>query len=326
MATRDIIVLGGSTGAIEALQRLCADLPADLPAAVFSVLHVGHGPDLLASMLDQAGPLPAVTAEDGVLIERGKVYVAPADHHLILADQIIRLGRGPRENLTRPAIDPLFRSAAVSHGPRVIGVVLTGLLNDGAAGLAAVKQCGGVTVVQNPSDAKAADMPLSALRSSDVDYRAPVAELGALLAKLAREPAGPFVSVPSGLTLEVDIALGRASDTPTLMRIADPVALSCPSCGGVLSELRNKPPMRFRCQVGHAFTAEVLDQQKEGSTDEALRVALRIIEERATLTEKMATDSRGNGRHKSAAMLEARSKEFRRYAEVIRKGLIGGPD
>ena len=308
------------------MQRLCADLPSDLNAAVFSVLHIGAGPDLLAGMLDQAGPLFATTAEDGALIERGKIYVAQADHHLVLDGEIIRLGRGPRENMTRPAIDPLFRSAAITHGPRVIGVVLTGLLNDGAAGLAAIKQCGGVTVIQNPADASAADMPLSALRASDIDYRAPVSEMGALLAKLSREPAGPQMPVPSDLELEVEIALGRASDTPTIMRLADPVALSCPSCGGVLSEMRAKPPLRFRCQVGHAFTAEVLDQQKEGSTDEALRVALRIIEERATLTAKMATDSRASGRHKSAAMLEARSQEFRHYAEIIRKGLIDGPN
>ena len=326
MATRDIIVLGGSTGAVDAMQRLCADLPADLDAAVFTVLHIGAGPDLLAGLLDKAGPLPATTAEDGTAIERGKIYVAPADHHLILAGEIIRLGRGPRENLTRPAIDPLFRSAAISHGPRVIGVVLTGLLNDGAAGLAAVKQCGGVTIVQNPADAKAADMPLSALQSSDVDYRAPVSEIGGLLAKLSREQAGSPAGVPSDLELEVEIALGRASDTPTVMTFADPVALSCPSCGGVLSEMRAKPPLRFRCQVGHAFTAEVLDQQKEGSTDEALRVALRIIEERATLMDKMAADGRANGRHRSAVILETRSKEFRHYAEVIRKGLIDSRD
>ena len=326
MATRDIIVLGGSTGAVEAIRRLCADLPPDLNAAVFTVLHIGGGPDLLAGMLNEAGPLSATTAEDGAPIERGKIYVAPADHHLVLAGEVIRLGRGPRENLTRPAIDPLFRSAAISHGPRVIGVVLTGLLNDGAAGLAAVKQCGGVTVIQNPADAEAADMPLSALRALDVDYRAPVSDMGALLATLSREPAGPAVAVPPSLELEVEIALGRASDTPTIMTFADPVALSCPSCGGVLSEMRAKPPLRFRCQVGHAFTAEVLDQQKEGSTDEALRVALRIIEERATLADKMAADGRANGRQKSAAMLEARSKEFRHYADVIRKGLIGSPN
>src|ERR1700712_2043370 len=192
-----VIVVGGSTGAVAAVRKICADLPPDLPAAVFIVVHIGsQGRDLLAEQLNKAGPLPAITADDGMVFEPGHIYVAPADSHLLLDATAVRLGRGPRENMTRPAVDPLFRSAALSHGPEVIGLVLSGLLNDGASGLAAVKDCGGVTVVQNPADAEAEEMPLGALEACDVDYRAPVGELAALLSELARTTAGPAVACP----------------------------------------------------------------------------------------------------------------------------------
>jgi two-component system chemotaxis response regulator CheB len=173
-------------------------------------------------------------------------------------DGVVRLGRGPRENMARPAIDPLFRSLGMSFGPRTIGVVLTGMLDDGAAGLADIKRCGGITVVQNPADAVAPDMPWGALRASEVDYRAPLSDMAGLLTKLAAQEAGPDVPVPDDIKAEVAIALGRRSDTGVLTGFADPVALSCPGCGGVLSQIK-RPPHRFRCQVGHSYTAEALE-------------------------------------------------------------------
>lgn len=319
-----IIVIGGSMGAFGVLKQVCADLPADLPAAVFIVLHVARDSrDSFAGALDGLSALPVSNAADGERIEGGYIYVAPADHHLLVMGDSMRLGHGPRENMFRPAIDPLFRSAAISHGPRAIGVVLSGYLNDGASGLAAIKQCGGTTVVQNPLDARADDMPLSALESTEVDYRGPAADLGAMLARLAQEAHGPARPVPRELRLEVDIALGRPCDTPTLAQLADPVAMSCPACGGVLSEIRNSRPVRYRCQVGHGFTAHVLDTEQEQPADEALRVALRIIEERLTLLNRMARDDRSNHRLKSAAMYEDRAAEFERSATVIRDALLG---
>ncbi|WP_428486846.1 chemotaxis protein CheB [Rhodopila sp.] len=320
---RDIIVIGGSTGAIEVLAEICANFPANLAAAVFVVVHVGSsGNDLLAGIVDRRGPLRAIMAVDEAPIERGTITVAPADHHLLVMTDQIRLGRGPRENMTRPAIDPLFRSAAISHGPQVIGVLLSGMLNDGSAGLAAIKRCGGVAVVQNPSDARADEMPLSALRACDVDYRARTVEFGGLLTRLAREPAGAAVPIPPDIALEVAIALGTALDTPAIRKIADPVALTCPACGGVLSELQSKPPLRFRCQTGHGFTAEILDQQQSGPTEQAIMVALRIVQERATLTERMAQEARAGGRNHSASMLEQRLEELRKHAEQLRQVAI----
>lgn len=322
MSRRDIIAIGGSLGAVDAVKQLCRDLPADLAASIFIVIHVGaNGNNLLAGIFDANSAISINTAVDGEVLQPGHAYVAPADHHLLVIDDVVRLGRGPRENMARPAIDPLFRSVAMSFGPRAIAVVLTGMLNDGASGLADVKRCGGVTVVQNPADALAAEMPMGALRGSDVDYRAPLSEMPALLIKLVGEESGPAVDIPEGIVSEVEIALGRRSDSEILAKFSDPVAMSCPACGGVLSQIRRWPPLRFRCQVGHSYTAEALETEKEGTVDEAIRVALRIVEERAVLTQKMADDARQSGRGAAAASYEQRMNESRAYAETLRQAI-----
>jgi two-component system, chemotaxis family, protein-glutamate methylesterase/glutaminase len=322
MPGRDIIAIGGSFGAVAAIKRLCSDLPAELAASLAIVVHVGApGPDLLATIFNEVAAIRVQTAADGDVVERGHAYVAPADHHLLVLDGRIRLGKGPRENMARPSIDPLFRSIGISYGPRAIGVVLTGLLNDGAAGLADLKRCGGIAIVQNPADAAAADMPLGALKACDVDYRVPLAELGRLLVELTQQEPGPPVDIPADIALEVDIALGRTPGSATIERLGSPVALSCPACGGVLSQLRQRPPLRFRCQVGHAYTTDALASSSEGSVDEAVRVALRIIEERITLSQRMAEEARRNGRHAAAADCDARAAESRRHAETLRRAI-----
>lgn len=319
---RDIIAIGGSAGAVDAVKQLCRDLPADLAAKLFIVIHVGaRGNDLLAGIFNGDSPITITTAVDGETMLPGHAYVAPADRHLLLLDNVVRLGQGPRENMARPAIDPLFRSVAVSFGPRVIAVVLTGMLNDGASGLADVKRCGGIAVVQNPSDAFASSMPWGALRATDVDYRAPITDMAALLINLTGEAAGLPVEVPEDIRSEVEIALGRRSDSQVLAGFAHPVALSCPACGGVMSQVERQPPLRFRCQVGHAYTAEALAMEKEGTVDEAVRVALRIMEERAVLTSKMADEARRAGRNAAADSYLQRVEESRAYAETLRQAI-----
>ena len=323
MSGHDIVVISGSMGSFDAVKRLCRELPADLKAAVFIVRHVGRDSgNLLASALNGTGELPVVTATDGMPVENGRIYVAPSDHHLLLIDNVIRLGRGPRENLARPAVDALFRSAALAYGPRVIGVILSGYLNDGASGLAAVRQCGGLAVVQTPADAEADDMPLGALKACDVDYRAAAVDLPSTLCALVDQPPGPQNTPPVGLALEIEIALGRPSDTAILSRIADPVALTCPACSGVLSQMKDGPNLRFRCQVGHAYTAETLYAEQETAVDEALRVALRIVEERVTLLRRMSEDDRNHGRTRSAQTWDARLADCENDAGIIRQALM----
>ena len=324
MANRDIIVIGGSAGATAPLKQILGRLPSDLPAAVFVVLHIpAQGIGILSTVASAASKLPVQQAENGMIIENGHIYLAAPDRHLLVFESHIMLGRGPRENMVRPAIDPLFRSAALQYGPRVIGLVLSGLLSDGAAGLNAIKRCGGMAIVQDPSDAIADEMPLKALEATTVDLCVPGARLGDVLSDLAREAAGTNLPVPPEIRLEVEIAAGERIGAEHLHRIADPAALTCPSCGGVLSKLKLGSPLRFRCQVGHAFTADVLAKEQEGRVDEALRVALRIIEERAELVQRMADDGRAAGRRAVAEMYDARAAEYRQYAEIIRRAVLG---
>ncbi len=320
--TRDIIVIGGSAGSSVSLKKLVGDLPADLPASVFISTHLpAHSPSLLADVLAGKANLPVAQAIDGQPIEMGRVYVAAPDRHLLLLNGTIRFGVGPRENMARPSIDPFFRSAALSYGSRVIGVVLSGLLNDGAAGLHAIKARGGTAVVQHPLDAEADQMPLSALESVDVDHVAAAADLGKLLIALAGTPAGPSPLASDSLELEVEIAAGARLGSDRLRRLATPSPLSCPDCHGVLSEVTVGGPLRYRCQIGHAYSAQALAAHID-EVDEAIRVAMRVMEERVTLVERMALDARQTGRAAVAELYESRAEEYRRYAMTLRDAAV----
>jgi two-component system chemotaxis response regulator CheB len=327
MSNRDVIVIGGSLGAIAPLKTILAGLPADLPAAVFIVLHIpARAIGTLSTVASAASALPVRVARDGDAIQRGQICLAAPDRHLILADGRIRLGRGPRENMARPAVDPLFRSAAMAFGPRVVGLILSGLLSDGASGLEAVKRCGGMALVQDPADAIADEMPRSALAATAVDLCLPGARLGDVLSDLAREPAGPLRPIPPELRIEVDIAAGERIGDQVIGQLADPAPLTCPACGGVLSAVRGAGSPRFRCQVGHAYAADVLATQQEGCIDEALRVALRIIGERAELVARMARDADINGRRSLTKVYEERAAEYRAYADTIRRAMLRAMD
>jgi two-component system chemotaxis response regulator CheB len=319
MATRDTIVIGGSTGSGEVLRKLLGALPADLPASLCITTHVpANAPGFLAEVLQRGSGLPVGYAIDGQPLEKGRVYLARPDRHLLLLDGALRLGEGPRENMVRPSIDPMFRSAALSYGSRTIGVVLTGMLNDGASGLNAIKSCGGLAVVQHPLDALADEMPLAALEAAQVDEVATASELGSVITALVATEAPPSPPPPSNLELEVAIAAGARLGSEQLREIADPAALICPDCGGVLSEVREEKPLRYRCQIGHAHTADVLAGQTRG-VNEALGVALRVMEERVELVSRMARDAREGGRKAVAELYEARGAEYSNYAATLRR-------
>lgn len=320
--TKDIVVIGGSAGSSAPLKQLLAGLPADLPASVCISTHMpAHSPSLLAEVLSGASRLPVSQAVDGQPIECGHVYVAPPDRHMLLMDGTIRLGAGPRENMVRPSIDPMFRSAALSFGSRVVGVVLSGMLNDGSAGLHSIKATGGTAIVQHPLDAEVDQMPLAALEAVDVDYVAPAADLSELLVSLASTAAGASPRPTEALRLEVEIAAGARLGSENLMRLARPSALSCPDCHGVLSEVSEGRPLRYRCQIGHGYTAETLAAHID-EVDEAIRVAMRVMEERVTLVDRMAQDARSSGRAAVAELYEARGEEYRRYAATLREAAV----
>jgi len=322
MANRNVVVIGGSSGAIKPLNAILRLLPQNLDAAILVVIHVQSGSAGVYGAIAKDCPLPVITANEGMEVERGKVYVAPPDHHLLLIDDRICLGNGPRENLARPSIDPLLRSAALTAGSRTIGLILSGMLNDGASGLASVKRCGGIAMVQAPSTAASPDMPMAALEATAVDLSGAEGDLAAAIIRFVGEEAGPMVATPSALRLEVEIAAGNATTTGTVEKFARPIALTCPDCGGVLSEADDKHPLRFRCQVGHAYTAKALLGEQEGAVDEAMRVALRIIEERAHLVTRMGKDAEASGRASIAEDYLQRADEYRTQAEVLRVALL----
>ncbi len=322
-ANRDLVVIGGSAGASGPLKHILAALPSGLPAAVAVVLHIpANSTGILMTVASAVSALRVKHAEEGEELLHGQVYLAPPDRHLLVLDGRIRLGTGPRENLVRPAIDPLFRSAALSHGPRAIGVILSGMLNDGASGLAAIKRCGGMALVQTPHDAEASEMPLAALEASPVDRSAHAADLAAAIREMVAQPAPPARPPPLDLLLDVEIAAGDRIDREAFAGTSKPTVLTCPDCGGVLSEIDDDRPLRFRCQVGHAFSAKALLAEKEPQVDEAMRVALRIVEERASLVARMGKEAAATGRTHMADMYERRAAEYRAHAETLRQAVL----
>ncbi len=299
MPGHDLIVVGTSAGGLEALRGLVCGLPADLPAAVCIVQHLpADGPGLLPALLSRSGPLPTMAGKDGLPLENGMIYVAPPGHHLLLEQGRLRLSQGPKENHHRPSVDVLFRSAAVASGPRVIGVILTGQLDDGTAGLLAVKQCGGIAVVQDPHDALYPSMPQSALQHVAVDYRVPLAELAALLVGLVSQPVKEEVPVriPEILKREVQMAAMdeldlHAPDT----HFGTPSVYSCPDCGGVLQERQEESLLRFRCQVGHAFSVESLLSEQPEVLEKVLWAALKTLRERSHLVQRLSEQGQSSG-------------------------------
>ena len=319
MTTKDVIVIGSSAGGVDALLRLCAALPADLPATVFIAQHLSPtARSVLPQLLDRAGPLPALAPVDGQAFERGHIYVASPDHHLLVREGRILARRGPYENRTRPAINALFRSAALAYGSRVIGVVLTGLLDDGTDGLIAIKAAGGTSLVQDPEEAEWPSMPRNAVKRDHVDRVAPLAELGALLAQLSREEAGPSVPLPEEYAVEDRIAAQEfAVMEPEIVTPGRPSHISCPDCGGVLNEIHAGAEVRFRCQVGHAFTPLGLAEAQTDELERALGIAVRTHRDRIRLFGQMADSARGRGLPHAVARWEEASKESEQMISVL---------
>lgn len=329
MATRDIIVIGASAGGVEALSTLVAGLPADLPAALFVTVHFPRtSQSVLPRILNRAGALPALHPADGDAIAPGNIYVAPPDQHLILTRHGIRLVRGPTENGNRPAIDPMFRSAAVAFGARVIGMVLTGNLDDGTAGLLTITRRGGVGIAQDPEEAIFPSMPASAISYGVANHVSTLQDIPALLERLTREP----IAVQEEETVSDD-AKHTAFSSFDLRVIQDsenhpgvPSPYGCPDCGGVLWETEVDGMLQFRCRVGHGWTNDGLLMQLTETLDTALWTAFRALEENAGLNFRLATRAKERGDERSAERLSEHARSAERRAAVIRDALFRTED
>jgi two-component system chemotaxis response regulator CheB len=285
----DVVVIGASAGGVEALQAVVSRLPAGLPVALLVVLHVPRSaPSALPRILDRAGPLPAQAAVDGERLRRRRIYVAAVDHHLLVIDGRVRLSRGPSENGHRPAVDPLFRSAARAYGPSVAGVVLSGSRDDGAAGLLAIKRAGGTAIVQDPADALHPSMPLAALERVAVDHVVPAAKIGDLLAELVGTEVDDDGPSPDTDLLDAEVAMANRAPLTTDETDAVPAGYGCPQCGGALYEIDEAPVPRYRCRVGHAWSPDSLLDEQAIATESALWMALRALEEKSSLGRRMA--------------------------------------
>jgi two-component system, chemotaxis family, protein-glutamate methylesterase/glutaminase len=327
-APERIVVVGASAGGVEALARLVAGLPENLAAPVLVVLHVppsrqSHLPEILA----RAGPLPVAHAGDGERLVPGRILVAPPDRHLLVANSHVRVVRGPKENMHRPAVDPLFRSAALAYGPGTVAVVLSGSREDGAAGAAAVAGHGGTVVVQDPAEAIYPEMPLSTIAADHPDHVLPLALIPPTIERLVAQPSEEE-TMDEIDDLE-DETRHAALDREAIDRDEAPgsrSAFSCPACGGVLWEKNGGKLLRFRCRVGHAYAGETLLDAQEETLDTALWVALRALEEQASLARRVAERMRGKGNARSAARYDRTVQEAERNATVIRAVLAGRDD
>ena len=322
-----LVVIGGSAGALQALLDLVPTLPATFPAPILLTVHTpADQPSALPQILSRAGPLPARHARHGDRLEPGVIFVAPPDHHLLVVDHHLHLSRGPKENHARPAIDPLFRSAAQAYEDRVIGVLLSGMLNDGSSGLWTIEQFGGGTLIQHPEEAEASEMPLNALRQVAVRDILRARDIGPALVQLLQQlPASGDRSRMNEeqrrrLRAEIRVSAGQGSFDEGFRTMGPASTLTCPECHGVLGQIEEGGLTRFRCHTGHAFTAEVLLAQLQQAAEAALWSATRVLDEQVTLLDQLsqgvqAEATAGADRWARARRIEARGNMLRRFIQ-----------
>jgi two-component system chemotaxis response regulator CheB len=316
-----IVLIGASGGGIEALRTVVAGLPADFSSPVCVIIHTSpEAPGILDAILRRAGNLDASNAVDRERLRAGHIYVAPPDCHLLVEPGKVRVTKGPRENRFRPAIDPLFRSAAQVYGPGAIGVILTGSLDDGTAGLWAVKQLGGIAIVQDPDDALFPGMPQNALDHVNVDHVVPLERIAPLLVQLTTMPKEVPVEfpVPEPLQIEVKIAMEHNPIDAGLEGIGVPSIFACPECHGVLLQVEEGSRLRFRCHTGHGFSvASLLAAISEGIED-SLWNTIRALEEGQLFMTRMAEHVKTHDSDEAATLID-RASEAKRQCDVIRR-------
>lgn len=330
MFGHDIIVIGASAGGIKALGAIIGSLPADINATIFIVQHLAAAtPSILPQILADVGFLPASHPLDGEPIETGRIYVAPPDYHLLVNQGSMRVVRGPQENRFRPAIDVLFRSAARAYGPRVVGVVLTGYLDDGTVGLQAVKKRGGVAIVQDPNEAEYPSMAKSALRYVKVDRCLSLAEIPNLLVHLSKEPAALEEAYPVTEEIEIESKIAEQQmNTQEFLKNVEAIGTrttyTCPECNGSIWQIGKDDPLRFRCHTGHSFTADVFLAEQTQNLENALWSAVRAMEEKVTFSRQMAERMINYNLQSAAAKHEDYAMNLDKEVSLIRGIILNG--
>ncbi|MBD2778422.1 chemotaxis protein CheB [Iningainema tapete] len=325
MLKPDIIVIGASAGGLGAFETLVAQLPSNFPAAIFIVWHISPDyPSLLPEILARVASLPVAHAVDKEPIKTGRIYVAPPDRHLLVEPGVVRLSHGPRENRFRPAVDVLFRSAAYSYGSRVIGVVLSGSLDDGAAGLYAIKERGGIAIVQHPSDALHSSMPKAAMTAVAVDHCVPIIEMGALLAYLVNKGITEHEENPVSEKMDIEVGVARQDNGLELgiLKLGNLSPFTCPECHGVLMQLKEGNLIRFRCHTGHAYSLNTLLAEVTQSIEECLWDGIRTIEASEILISHTAKHLREMNEHEAADLLLQKAEDAKRRADLVRQAVM----
>lgn len=295
-----IVVVGTSAGGMKALKTLVEQLPKDFPAPILIVQHISADAtgDALLNSLNKIGKLKCIHAKQGNHIESGYIYFAPSDHHLMVEkDGSLLVTKGAQENRSRPAIDPLFRSAAASFGNKTIGILLTGYLDDGTAGIITIQRCGGISIIQDPADADYPDMPTNALNQMKPDYCVPITEMGGILSTLMIRKSTKQLTIPEDIVKEVKIAQRVLSDLPSVNSLGEQVPFNCPGCGGVLWKMDKGSALRYRCHTGHSYTAAALLAEQTEKIEETMWTALRMFEERKNLLTTIANGQKGAMAH-----------------------------
>jgi two-component system, chemotaxis family, protein-glutamate methylesterase/glutaminase len=284
-AIKSVVVVGASAGGLKAITELMAGIPLHSDVAICVVLHLGKNSSghILVSHLQKVTAYKCSTPDDGDTLRGGHLYIARPDHHMMIRDGIIRLNRGPHENMWRPSIDVLFRSAAVTYDGRTIGIILTGLLDDGTAGMHAIKRCRGICIVQEPLEAEFADMPANVLNKVDVDYRVSIGDIGYILEDIHSKPPAKKGEIPEEIRLESEITENMVSKIEELEKIGTHSNYTCPDCGGGLWAVKNDPVYRYRCFTGHVYTERLLLDKQSELLEESIWVSIRIMEEREDL-------------------------------------------
>lgn len=318
MAKRDIIVIGASAGGVFALKQIVAALPADFEASIFVVLHIApYSPSYLPGILTATSRLKAVHPTDGEIVKPGHIYVAPPDHHMLVEHDQVIVKRGPKENRFRPSIDALFRSAAYTYGPRVIGVILTGMLDDGTSGMWSVKRLGGISIVQEPFEAAYPSMPENVLTHVDVDYRLPIEDITPLLCALIREsvPDSPTLAPDEleRLETEVNIAAQDIAFDMGILDMGELTPLTCPECNGALISIKEGKLIRYRCHTGHAYTASSLLAETTKVVEESFWKAIRSLEETVILLEQSGRHFAEGGNEEAADQFFEKARKTREY-------------